>query len=211
MVEVFFQSLLIGYSGAIMPGSLLTYTIDKSIKSGAKSGLLISIGHSILELLLVILILLGVGKYLGTQTAQTVVGLVGGCVLGFFGFSMLKDVFRNKVNIDFKETSESKHANILVAGAVISASNPYFIFWWAAVGLGLIMNAYNFLGLLGVVLFYFGHILADITWYCFISTLISKTRRFISLKVYKGVIIILGICLIAFGLSFLVNSVRQIV
>ena len=52
MVEIFLQSLLIGYSGAMMPGSLLTYTLDKSIKSGPKAGLIISIGHALLEFFL---------------------------------------------------------------------------------------------------------------------------------------------------------------
>ena len=40
MVEIFFKSMLIGYSGAIMPGSLLTYVVEKSIKTGAKAGIL---------------------------------------------------------------------------------------------------------------------------------------------------------------------------
>lgn len=208
MVEVFFKSLLIGYSGALMPGSLLTYTLEKSIKTGAKAGFLISIGHALLELVLVFLIFLGVGKYLGTSTAQLVIGIVGGGVLVFFGVSMVKDIYLGRVNIDFKKQSDGKYGNIVVGGAVISASNPYFIIWWAAVGLGLMMNAYNSFGLIGVILFYFGHILADFSWYIFISTLVSKTRNFINLKIYKIIIVFLGICLIGFGVNFLVASVK---
>lgn len=208
MVEVFFKSLLIGYSGALMPGSLLTYTLDKSIKTGAKAGFLISIGHALLELVLVILIFLGVGKYLGTSTAQLIIGILGGIVLVFFGVSMVKDIYLGRVNIDFKKQSDGKYGNIVIGGAIISASNPYFIIWWAAVGLGLMMNAYNSLGLIGVILFYFGHILADFSWYMFISIIISKTRSFINLKVYKIIIVFLGICLIGFGLNFLVSSVK---
>jgi threonine/homoserine/homoserine lactone efflux protein len=208
LVEVFFKSLLIGYSGALMPGSLLTYTLEKSIKTGAKAGFLISIGHALLELVLVFLIFLGVGKYLGTSTAQLVIGIVGGGVLVFFGVSMVKDIYLGRVNIDFKKQSDGKYGNIVVGGAVISASNPYFIIWWAAVGLGLMMNAYNSFGLIGVILFYFGHILADFSWYIFISTLVSKTRNFINLKIYKIIIVFLGICLIGFGVNFLVASVK---
>lgn len=210
MIEVFLQSLLIGYSGAMMPGSLLTYTLDKSIKSGAKAGLMVSIGHALLEFILVILIFSGIGKYLGTTTAQLVIGILGGIVLVLFGAGMLKDIYLGKVSIDFENKSDGKFGNILIGSALISVSNPYFIVWWAAVGLGLIMNAYNAFGLLGIILFYTGHITADFTWYVFISTLISKTRNFINLKAYKIIIAFLGVCLIGFGINFIVLSAKII-
>jgi threonine/homoserine/homoserine lactone efflux protein len=202
------QSMIIGYSGALMPGSLLTYTLDKSIRSGAKAGLLISIGHALLELVLVLLIFLGIGKYLGTTLAQLIIGLLGGIVLVYFGVKMIKDIYAGKVTIDFRKQTESKYGNIIVGGALISATNPYFIVWWAAVGMGLIMNAYNTFGLTGVILFYLGHIASDITWYVFVSTLISKTRSFINQKVYRIIVTILGICLIGFGASFLIASAK---
>lgn len=210
MIEVFLQSLLIGYSGAIMPGSLLTYTLNKSIKSGIKAGLMVSIGHALLELVLVMLLFLGVGKYLGTAAAQIAIGILGGIVLVLFGTSMIKDIYLGKVSIDFKNDPDGKYGNILIGGALISASNPYFIVWWVAVGLGLIMNAYNTFGLLGIIFFYIGHIMSDITWYMFISALISKTRKFINLKVYKIIIAFLGICLIAFGINFAASSAKMI-
>ena len=115
MLEVFLQSLLVGYSGAMMPGSLLTYTINKSIKSGVKAGLLISLGHCILELILVILIFIGVGKYLQTSLAQLVIGIIGGIVLIFFGINMLRDSVLNRLNIDFKNESKNKSGNELIA------------------------------------------------------------------------------------------------
>lgn len=208
MLEVFLQSLLIGYSGAIMPGSLLTYTINKSIKSGVKAGLLISLGHCILELILVILIFIGIGKYLQAPIAQLVIGIIGGIVLIFFGINMLRDIVLNRLNIDFNNESKNKSGNQVISGALISAANPYFPIWWAAIGLGLITNAYNSFGFFGVVLFYLGHIISDLTWYGFISAVISKTRNFINLKTYKTIITFLGLCLIGFGANFIIGSIK---
>jgi threonine/homoserine/homoserine lactone efflux protein len=205
-MDIFIQSLIIGFSGAMMPGSLLTYTIEKSMKIGPKAGFLVSVGHSLLELLLVILLFLGLGKYLETPLAQMIIGILGGAVLIFFGVSMIKDVVQGKINIEMKESTTSKSGGIILGSALISASNPYFAVWWAAVGLGLMMNAYNLLGLAGVVLFYTGHILADFTWYMSVSFVIGKTRRFINMKVYRVIIIILGAVLIGFGAGFLVAS-----
>lgn len=206
MFEILFKSILVGYSGAVMPGTLLTYTIDKSLKHGAKSGILISIGHSLLELALIILILLGFGEYLGTELAKAVIGIAGGLILIILGAGMLKDSYENKLNINFESSQSNKFNNLLVGGAVISVLNPYFTFWWAAVGMGFIMNAYSLFGIAGVIAFYIGHITADISWYSFVSIVISKTRSFINLKMYRMTIAFLGVCMLGFGLSFIINS-----
>ena len=125
MIEVFLQSMLIGYSGAIMPGSLLTYTLEKSIKSGTKAGVMISIGHSLLELVLVILIFLGIGKYLGTPPVQMIIGIIGGIVLIFFGANMIRDMYLGKVNINFadKQSVSCLHCIVLMP----SKNRPYFL------------------------------------------------------------------------------------
>ncbi|NLW55839.1 MAG: LysE family transporter [Firmicutes bacterium] len=206
MIEILIQSMLIGYSGAVMPGSLLTYTLDQSIKSGVKAGLMVSIGHSLLELLLVTLIFFGLGQALSSTPAQILIGVLGGIVLIYLGASMIKESFTGKINIDLSMAPTTKNSNMIMGGALISAANPYFTVWWAAVGLGLIMNAYNAFGFVGVILFYLGHITADFSWYLFISWLVSKTRAFISLKFYKVLIILLGLCLLGFGAGFLWNS-----
>ena len=209
MYEIFLQSLLIGYSGAVMPGPLLTYTMDKSIRSGVKAGILIIIGHAILEIALIALILLGAGKYLDTEKAQLIIGVVGGIALLYFGFSMLKDVYMKKITVDFTEGSAgSGYGSILLGGALISALNPYFTIWWVVIGLSLIINAYNSMGVAGIIVFYIGHLMADATWYISISGMISKARGLFNLRIYRIIIVILGIALAGFGVSFLVSSAK---
>lgn len=211
MVSIFFQSLLIGYSGALMPGSLLTYTIDRSIKSGAKSGPLVIVGHSLLELVIVILIFAGAGRILATDTAQMIIGFAGGLALNLMGIGMVKDALQNKITINTEAVAGRGNGSMIAAGALISAANPYFIFWWAVIGLGLILSAYKAFGVLGVILFYLGHTLADLSWYSLVAFLISRTRRFINLKIYKMVIILLGLCLCGFGINFIIGSLKYVV
>ena len=189
-----------------MPGSLLTYTIDKSLRHGVKAGILIIIGHGILEIALITLIILGLGKYLETQTAQISIGLLGGLLLFYFSYTMIMGVRKSQVNVDVTETPESKAGNLILGGALVSAANPYFFIWWAVIGLGLIMASYTAFGVIGVIFFYLGHISADSTWYITISAIIGKTRNFMSRKVYNRIIIFLALCLIAFGLKFFISS-----
>ena len=210
MLTIFLQSLIIGYSGAIMPGPMLTYTIDKSINHGVKTGILVSLGHAFLELILVILIFTGLGKYLGSDLASAIIGIVGGLILAYLGFNMLKDVYQNKISLDTNVEGTNKQGNMLLAGVVLSASNPYFIIWWSAIGLALIMSAYSTFGIWGIALFYFGHILSDISWFTFVSALVSKTRHLINIKIYKSIVVILAICLIGFAVKFFSGSIVHI-
>lgn len=210
MIAIFLKSLIIGYSGAVMPGPMFTYTVDKSLHYGAKSGLLVSIGHVFLELFLVILIYLGAGKYLMTDTAKTIMGILGGIILVYLGFGMIKEVYLNQISLDQRNSKDEKQGSMLLAGIVLSASNPYFIIWWSVVGLALIMNAYASFGIMGVLAFYIGHIISDISWFSFVSILVSKTRSIINLKVYKAIVTVLAACLIFFGVSFFTASLRYI-
>jgi threonine/homoserine/homoserine lactone efflux protein len=210
MLTIFFKSLLIAYSGAIMPGSVFTYTVDRSLRHGAKAGLLVSLGHALLELILVVLIFVGVGKYLAAEEAGIGIGLVGGVVLACLGYQMIRDVYLDRITLDAGEMQNNKQSNMFLAGMVLSATNPYFLIWWSAVGLTLIMSSYHSLGILGIAVFYIGHILGDISWYVFVAAMISKTRHLINLKAYKIIIVVLALCLIGFGTSFFAGSIRHI-
>lgn len=210
MFGIFFGSLMLGYSGALMPGPLLTYTIDQSMRHGKKAGFIISIGHAILEFLLVILLLKGVGQFLEKPLAQTIIAVVGGLVLCYLGIIMLRDIYLNKISMDFGNKPQGSKGSLITSGIIVSASNPYFIFWWAVVGLNMIINANNSYGITGVALFYLGHILSDISWYSLISVVIGKTRDFVNFKAYKIVVGVLGLFLIGFGLKFIIGNIHFI-
>ena len=61
---IFYTSLMIGFSGALSPGPLLLLTIEETTKIGAKAGILISIGHALLELIVVIALYNGLNNFL---------------------------------------------------------------------------------------------------------------------------------------------------
>jgi threonine/homoserine/homoserine lactone efflux protein len=100
---------------------------------------------------------------------------------------------------------------MFVSGIALSASNPYFLLWWAVVGLGFVMQSYNTMGYVGVAVYYIGHILADFIWYGAVSFIVGKTRKFIKEKPYRIVIIILGALLIFFGGNFVYGAILALI
>jgi threonine/homoserine/homoserine lactone efflux protein len=209
MAALFLTALGLAFSGAIMPGPVLTYTIRQSLVSGPKAGFLIMIGHAILEAALIALIFLGFDVILESQGAQIAIGMVGGLLLIYLGVDMIRGAIRNKVHIQMDGKGGGSRSMIL-SGFLISASNPYFLLWWAIIGLGFLLGAYRSFGVAGVAVFYAGHILADFLWYGSISTVIGKTRRFINERVYRGIVIGLGGLLVYFGGSFVYQAARSL-
>ena len=209
MGMIFLTALGIAFSGAIMPGPVLTYTIRQSLKCGSKSGFLIMTGHAILEIALILLIFMGFDVILQSNAAQVAIGICGGLLLFYFGVDMLRSAVKNTVKIQMDENGGASRG-MIISGFLISATNPYFLIWWAIIGLGFLLAAYKQFGVAGVVVFYFGHILADFIWYGAISTIIGKTRKFISETVYRVLIAILGAMLVYFGGNFVYSAVQSL-
>jgi len=209
MIFLLFSAFVVGLSGAMMPGSLLTYTIKQALSAGPKAGFIITAGHAVLELGLVILIFMGFDIVLQSNAAQICIGIVGGLLLGWMGYGMIRDSLKDRISLQ-TDDKKANSRNMFLSGMWISASNPYFLLWWAVVGLGFIMQAFNSFGYIGVCIFYIGHICADIIWYGFISIVVGKTKKFIREKPYRIIIIVLGCLLIFFGIKFVYGAVASL-
>jgi threonine/homoserine/homoserine lactone efflux protein len=206
---VFAKSLVIGYSGAVMPGSLLAYVVDKSMRKGAMAGILATVGHALLELALVLALIFGAGKIISSDPVQIVTGVAGGLFLCWMSYSMIRGSTKDELVIK-GATGGDDRDNPMVRGAVLSGTNPYFLLWWTVVGIGLISEAYALFGILGAILFYIGHITADFTWYGLVSFIVSKTRRFMNMKRYRVFAGVLGIAVLGLGISFIVRALLMI-
>jgi threonine/homoserine/homoserine lactone efflux protein len=209
MFVLFLSALVVGLSGAMMPGSLLTYTIRKALSEGSRAGFIIVAGHALLELALVIVIFLGFDLVLQSRQAQIIIGLAGGALLAYMGFDMIRSALKNKLTVQM-DGDKTGTGSMLIYGAVLSAANPYFILWWAVIGLGFIMQSYQSLGFMGAGIYYLGHITADFAWYGLISIVVGRTRKFIKERPYRNIITVLGAMLVFFGANFVFDAVKLI-
>ncbi len=208
MTLLFLTALAVGFSGAMMPGSLLTYVIRQSLREGPKVGFIVIAGHALLELVLIVGIFLGLDIVLRSDAAQISIGVIGGLLLCFIGADMIVKAARNRVSISMEAKTGSSE-RMMLSGALLSLANPYFLLWWAVIGLGFLTEAYRDFAVWGVAVYFLGHIAADFTWYGAISTVVGKTRRFIKEKPYRVIIIVLGALLIFFGARFLIDAVTS--
>lgn len=209
MLVLFFSAFVVGFSGAIMPGPVMTYTIEKALVKGRHAGFVVIIGHALLEIALIAAILLGFDIIIKSTLAQIIIGLVGGLLLAYMGTNMILAAVKDKLSL--QPGSNNKFAsNMVLSGFLLSASNPYFILWWAVIGLGFLIQSFDTLGYIGVFIYFLGHIAADFVLYGSLSLLVGSAKKFIQGKVFRVIIAVLGYALVGFGAKFLIGAITTI-
>jgi len=191
-------------SGALAPGPTFFANITEGTKSGAKSGLAFSVGHTIFEFTLVMLLALTLQTVSSEPLIKLVVGVAGGVALLGFGFWQIREGVALKRDVKKKENIQSK--NPLLLGLLFTGLNPYFIIWWLTAGMPLIENALAVASFAGVLIMYASHVWMDYVWLTGTAYLAKKGTNLTGRKGYRILIVIFGIILVFFGLYFLVTA-----
>ena len=127
------------------PGPLFASNILYGIKQGAKSGLKIAIGHTIIELPLIIIIGIGMVSLEAVPQFRLIIAIVG--AIGLFAFAGLQ--IRSVILEKSSEIKKQKHSPILT-GIILSGLNPFFIIWWFTIGVKLISDAMELWSFYGI-------------------------------------------------------------
>jgi threonine/homoserine/homoserine lactone efflux protein len=219
VIFFFIKAFLLGLSGAVMPGPLLTVDINESFRRGYKAGPLLVLGHGLLELLLILGFIFGLDTLLIKPLVKGCVALVGGLVLFWMGGGMVREAWQNRVTLELTTQGVASEKSLILMGALVSMSNPYWILWWVTVGIASMTLPDSTLTLLNGTLgrweaffvpgiFLTGHLLADLVWYSGVSFLVVKGKKVISDQAYCVIIIICGIFLIYFAVSFIWSGIN---
>lgn len=191
------SSFMIALSGALVPGPLFTITVSESVKRGFRAGPLIILGHAILEISIVALLLFEVTPFLAEEGTRMVIGAVGGFVLIVLGIMTFRDAGHAQLDLSAKEGGP-KGMHPVLSGIIGSVSNPYWVIWWATIGLGYLVSSQRF-GIPGVIAFFVGHLSADLGWYSIISWAVSRGRHVIGQRGYRFLLYSCGVFLMLFG------------
>ncbi len=194
--------IVISASGVMAPGPLFTANISYGLRDGAKSGIKMAIGHTIVEFPLVILLGIGVFSLETFPEFKIVISIFGAVTLFVFAAIQVRTILQERKN----NTSKPRQGP-LVTGILLSALNPFFILWWLTIGFKLILDAMLIWAFTGILIVFVMHIWMDFVWLGGISHLASKSSRIMSNRNYKILMIILSSILVYFGITFLTDII----
>jgi threonine/homoserine/homoserine lactone efflux protein len=218
---IFGVALATGFSGAVVPGSLLAVVVEESVRVGWLAGPLMMIGHGALELIAVVLLATGLIRFAQSGRVRGAIGLLGGAVLlylGYLTFGVSGEVGASALGGHAAGTRLPSAAAIpalqgvvrlAALGGLMSMTNPYWWLWWATIGVAHVGWATH-RGRLGGGTYFVGHILSDILWYCAVAAALSAGRALFSAGVLRGIYVGCAVFLVALGGVFLVAGGRTL-
>lgn len=190
----------VGLGGALIPGPLLAYVILDTTRKGKVTGHFVMVGHIIWEAFIIFLMLLGLGGVM--LQYKPLIYIIGGITLSLMGALAIKAEVEVKVK-------DSKVNSSTLGGIFYTAFNPTQPPWWATAGLALLLQGYELLRNMGIVMVTIGHWLADFVYYTLVSCAINKYGRLFRSK-RKLVALLLGTFVSALGMYFTITGVIEV-
>lgn len=206
LLLLFFNSFVVGFSGAMMPGPLLAVGVAETPRHGWQTGPIISIGHAIAEIFVVVVLSLGLAALAQSRIVTSIIGIVGGAALILMGISMGYDILKRKVNYEIVQQEKKSSHKLAGKGITATLSNPFWFVWWGTTGLAFLVKSLEF-GFIGPVVFYFGHILSDFVWYSVVSVLIWMGKTLIMGRGMQILILACSVFLVYLGITFIVDGI----
>lgn len=189
--------IIVSASGVMAPGPLFASTIA----SGAKqrlAGLKIAIGHTIIELPLVLGIGLGVLSLEAFPQFRGIIAVLGAASIFVFAILQIRSTM-------FGTTIRNTRYGPYLTGIILTGLNPFFLVWWFSIGIKLISDAMVLWSVWGILIMFAIHIWMDFAWLGFVSALSSKGAKLLSARSYKIFVIGINGAMIYFGVSFLLD------
>jgi threonine/homoserine/homoserine lactone efflux protein len=208
LIALFITSFIVGFSGTLMPGPLLTVVISGSARRGFWEGPALVLGHAVAEVFIVVALAAGLSRLLRRNWVTGLIGLLGGAFLLWMGFDIARSAWGGTVSLERAAGTEAGlQLGPIVTGIVISISNPYWVLWWATVGASYVALSLG-QGPFGLGSFYFGHILSDLSWYSLVALLIARGKALLNQSVYRLILLVCGLFLIALSIYFIYSGIR---
>ena len=201
MISFFLKAVVISMSGVMAPGPMTAATLAAAVRS-PPAGARVALGHAIIEMPLIFLIILvaQVERFLQNGSARIGIGLAGGAFLVWMAAQILLGLRK-----PMQAGPPQRERAPLVSGIVLSAGNPYFLLWWATVGLALAAEARLWgIGALGA--FAVIHWLCDLAWLEAMSLATFKGARFLGERVHKAFLGFCAAAILLFGEKFLYDA-----
>jgi threonine/homoserine/homoserine lactone efflux protein len=193
------QVFIISLTGALQPGPVTATTITMGTRN-RWAGTLMAVGHGIIEFPLMVIIILGLDYYFKLPKVQIAIGLAGGVFLILMAIQSLLSLKANTHN-----DPNTLSGRPVLAGVILTASNPYFLLWWATVGLALATQSTQW-GIWAFALFALAHWSVDLIWLQILSWASFKGSVLLGPRGLKVVLIFCSAALFGFGLFFIYNA-----
>ncbi|MDW7615552.1 LysE family transporter [Peribacillus simplex] len=206
-VHLLLGYFFLGLTLAAPIGPVNSARIDKGIKNGFWHAWIVGTGAMIADALFMILVYIGMVRFLEIPIVQIFLWLFGGFVLIYSGVESVLRV--NTISLNQYRNRDSLFSCFLT-GFVKSVTSPLSILFWLGIYGSVLAKTASSYGTAQLFI-YSGMIFLGLTcWDFFVAALTNGLRRFLNEKSLMAISIISGLSLVGFGAYFAYQGIHAI-
>jgi len=205
---------VISLSGVLAPGPISAMSVTEGARRGAIAGPLLTAGHAVPEVAMVAALGFGLSRVLGQPVVVGVIGLMGGFVLGWMGWGVVRTARTESLFLEpaaaapRSDGRSLSRGRLIGTGMLLTVGNPYWLLWWATVGAAYYVTFSRFGVLAIVVVFLAGHLALDLGWNTFLALVVGAGRGRVPDAAYRVALGVCGVSVMAFGAYFIATGLR---
>lgn len=203
-MDIFFNGFKVGIVLTFLIGPVFFTIVQTSIERGFWKGVLVALGVSLSDVAYVAICYFGLFQFLNEPKWRTTMAYAGGVILILFGlYHLLVKSRRAMQNV--QAAAESTDFKYFVKGFIINGITPMvLIFWIGTVSVATIDFGYQ----KGYELFwFFAALLVTVLATDILKAyLAGKLRKLITQRFLLIVNVVVGICLLIFGIQLMLNA-----
>ncbi|MEH7083016.1 LysE family transporter, partial [Neobacillus drentensis] len=191
--------IILGFTLAAPIGPVNSARLDKGIKNGFWHAWVVGVGSMIADGIFMLLVYLGMVKFLGIPIVQIFLWLFGGFILIYSGVESIKNA--NTITLNYSRQKESL-LKCFLTGFIMSITSPLSILFWLGIYGSVLAKTAQTNGTESLLIYSSMIFLGLTFWDLFVAGLTTGFRKLLNIKSLIGISIISGLSLVGFGLYF---------
>ncbi|WP_071394942.1 LysE family transporter [Bacillus tuaregi] len=202
-----FGYIILGFTLAAPIGPVNSARLDKGIKNGFWHAWMVGVGSMLADGIFMLLVYLGLVKFLQIPIVQIFLWLFGGFVLIYSGFECIKSVTQLTLSYHREKASFLKSFFI---GFIMSITSPLSVLFWLGIYGSVLAKTAQTSSTEALLIYSLMIFLGLACWDIFVAALSTGLRKYLTLKTLKAISIISGASLVGFGLYFGYQGLRSL-
>jgi threonine/homoserine/homoserine lactone efflux protein len=201
--ELMAMGAILGLTAGISPGPLLALVITETITKNKIAGFKIAFAPLITDLPIIAAAFLIFSYAARLNFIMSFISFIGAVFLSYLGLECLK-------TDNLPDVRGSVRSGSLLKGIAANLLNPHPYLFWITVGTPLALRAIG-ISVFTTILFFSSFYIMLVGSKVVVALIVDKSKEFLTTKIYKWILKVLGIILLIFALIFMIEGIKGIV
>lgn len=207
-IQLLFSYIFLGLTLAAPMGPVNSARLDKGIKNGFWNAWSVGAGSMIADGIFMILIYMGMVRFLNMPEIQIFLWIFGSLVLIYSGVESI--VTAEKVDIHATMRNKESLSRSFMVGFMVSITSPLSILFWLGIYGSILAKTANSYGTSHLFIYSSMIFLGLALWDICVASLTTGLRRFLNDSMLKWISVISGASLIGFGIYFGIQGIKAL-